>query len=431
MARKFSITTMGCRVNSYESQLVADKMQSDNWEESDSHTDSDVHIVNTCTVTREADRQARQHIRRVHRDNPNAKIVVTGCYSEMNADESVRLPGVYKRVTNAEKLDISNTLQEVVSDSAEIELPLTNIDLVRTQTRTRAFLQIQQGCDNGCTFCIIHVARGKNTSQSIGSIVDKARKFVSAGYREIVICGIDLGAWGEDLPNQPSLSDLLREILKIKSTDFRVRLGSVDPAHLSEELISLMASEQRICPHLHLSIQSGADLILRRMKRRYLSQDVRDKVSILRQLRPDLTVGADIMVGFPTETDSHFSETLSLIRDVNVIFPHVFSYSPREGTPAARIPVSRHVLPGTMKRRNRLVRELGMMQLGLALDAQRGRHDCVLVEGNQLAEGRYFARAANFIPVALKAHDCRQGDWVKCLYTGQSGGKMLAKQIVS
>jgi len=331
--KRVGITTMGCKVNTYESELISEALKTDNWQTVPSSDPADLYVINTCTVTQEADRQARREVRKVVKTNPEAIVVVTGCYAQMDSEACAEIPGVDLVLGNDRKLDLQSILPEIekeglpkvmVGDLDE-HVSLPNELLAGYEAHTRAFIQIQQGCDQGCTFCIIHKARGPSRSLAPTLIKRQVERLALNGYPEIVICGVDLGSYGEDFDTEQSfrLVDLIKELLAIKvsdNPDFRIRLSSIDPAHLTDDLIDLMASEPRFCPHIHLSLQSGNTLILKRMKR-----PLRAKV-------PELVMSADVMVGFPTEAEEQFLETQETIEDLDIAFPHIFTYSNRSGT---------------------------------------------------------------------------------------------------
>ncbi|MGI9311475.1 MAG: tRNA (N(6)-L-threonylcarbamoyladenosine(37)-C(2))-methylthiotransferase MtaB, partial [bacterium] len=318
---KFSVATLGCKVNRFESESIAQQLRARGHQRADlAKQRAEVCVINTCTVTAEADRQSRQLVRRAIRDNPGARVVVTGCYAEMNPQACAAIPGVDMVVGNARKLDIPalldaptdapfvksvNSVAEATAHADESAQSL----LSGFDGRARAFLQIQQGCDQGCTFCIIHRARGPNRSVPARRILRQAEQLVRAGHRELVVCGVDIGSYGDDLAPDENLPALLARLTDIKG-DFRVRLSSIDPAHLSDALIESLAHEPSLCPQLHLSLQSASTMILKRMKRRATREMVYERVAALRRALPELVLSADILVGFPTETEAQFDETL-------------------------------------------------------------------------------------------------------------------------
>lgn len=426
--KRFSISTLGCKVNSFESEIIAQKLEQ-RYQRVTHKQEADLCVINTCTVTAEADRQARQLIRRVIRKNPSAQVVVTGCYAQIDPDACSAIPGVDLVMGNAGKLDIPKFVDQL----EQKQLPPIMIGDVAGQadektesaqlisgfdSRTRAFVQIQQGCDQGCTFCIIHTARGPNRSFSMGMIARQAQRLVENGYRELVICGVDIGSYGTDFAESDnSLTDLLKQLVTIDG-DFRIRLSSIDPAHLTDPLIEFIASEPKICPHLHLSMQSGNTLILKRMKRRATREVLYERVGKLRHAMPELVLSADILVGFPTETEAHFQETLEAVDELEIAYPHVFAYSPRAGTPAAKIPSQVEV--SERKRRAALVRERGQQVWKKVAARQLGMQYQVLVEGGNNSSNSTDStdglakmvrgRAANYFPVLFESKQSKQAE---------------------
>ncbi len=420
--RSVSIRTLGCKVNSYESeQILQGLLDSGSWRSASAGVQADLFIINSCTVTREADRQTRQEIRRCIRENPNGMVVVTGCYAQIEAASCADICGVDLVVGNSHKLKIPQLIPRLQEGS----LPkiLTERDtaglvglpdplLGGFKQRTRAFIQVQQGCDQGCTFCIIHVARGVSRSLPAGSILRQIQRLHRAGFEEMVLCGVDLGAYGADSGSETagSLLELLLQILKIPG-DFRIRLGSLDPFHICDELLTLIASEPRLCPHLHISLQSGNTVILKRMKRRYDRDELYDRINKARESISDLVLGADVMAGFPTEEEVHFMDTLNAIRDLEIAFPHVFPYSERPGTPAARIP--RQVPKPERVARAAKLRQEGVNVLQNKFRQWQGRNVLVLPETADIQTRTACGRLENYLPIRLDNFDGRTGSWVQ------------------
>lgn len=442
-AKRVGIKTLGCKVNTYESELISETLKSDHWQTVPSSDQADLYLINTCTVTKEADRQARQEVRKAVKRNPDALVVVTGCYAQMDPDACAAIPGVDLVLGNDQKLDVHSLLpqlqrgelpQIVVGDlDQHVSLPdklITGFD-----SHTRAFVQIQQGCDQGCTFCIIHVARGPSRSIAPSVIKRQVQRLVLNGYPEVVICGVDLGSYGEDFPRTHevfNLSSLLRELLALETkpdNPFRIRLSSLDPHHLTNELIELMASEPRICPQFHLSLQSGNTLILKRMKRRYDAAHVVERISRMRSKIPNLVISADVMVGFPTEQDEHFQDTLDLVRDLDIAYPHVFSYSQREGTPAARIPGAKQVPVEIKKQRNKAIRDLGDQLRADLMARSLGQTVWVLAEKPAKQAGLMLCRGEDYQEVLVSAEGLLQGQWIKVQLTHIEQGKLLGQQL--
>lgn len=439
--KSVGITTLGCKVNTYESELIGETLKTNDWQLVPNTDKADLYLINTCTVTREADRQARQEVRKAIKRNPEALVVVTGCYAQMDPQACADIPGVDLVLGNDRKLDVhqllpqleQGELPQVLVGDLDQHVSLPDQLLAGYEAHTRAFVQIQQGCDQGCTFCIIHVARGPSRSLAPSLIKRQVQRLVLNGYPEIVICGVDLGAYGDDLTlddQQFDLVDLLQELLALEhqaDNPFRIRLSSIDPHHISDRLIALMASEPRICPHIHLSLQSGNTLILKRMKRRYDADHVRERIGAIRAVMPELVMSADVMVGFPTETEEHYLETEQMLQDIGVAFPHVFSYSERSGTPAARIPQDRQVPVAERKQRNLRLRE-SVVELQQRLRQSKvGQTAWVLPEKAAKKEGYTVCRAEDYLAVLVPSEQLSTGKWREVCYIGVENGFMLAE----
>ena len=378
------LLTFGCRLNTYESEVMrahAKKAGLDN-----------AIIVNTCAVTREAERQARQAIRKARKANPDARIIVTGCAAQINPQSFGEMAEVDQVIGNDLKLK-----PETWGLPAEEKMLVNDIMSVKEtashlvdgfEGHTRAFLQVQNGCDHRCTFCIIPYGRGNSRSVPIGVIADQVRHLVEAGYKEIVFTGVDVTSYGPDLPGQPTLGQMIRRVLALVPELPRVRLSSLDPVEIDDDLWHLIEHEPRLMPHLHLSLQAGDDMILKRMKRRHLRQDVIDVCARARALRPDISFGADIIAGFPTETDAMFDNTLKIVTECDLSFLHVFPYSEREGTPAARMP---QVALQTRKDRAAALRALGEAQMQKFMQAQIGKTAQAVIEKNGIGRTKHFA----------------------------------------
>ncbi|MCB8883309.1 tRNA (N(6)-L-threonylcarbamoyladenosine(37)-C(2))-methylthiotransferase MtaB [Acidisoma cellulosilytica] len=326
------VLSFGCRLNTYEGEVMRGHARDAGL--------ADTIIVNTCAVTAEAERQARQAIRRLARERPEAKIVVTGCAAQIAPEAWGTLPGVSRVLGNAEKLDAAHWQPDSPSAVSDIMTAKETAAHLVTEFagRARAFVQVQQGCDHRCTFCIIPFGRGPSRSVPLGAILDQCRSLIGSGYQEIVLTGVDITSYGHDLPGQPPLGQMVRRLLALLPELPRLRLSSLDPCEIDEDLWKLIADEPRLLPHLHLSIQAGSDLILKRMKRRHLRADVLAVTERARKLRPGIAFGADLIAGFPTETEESFAETLALVAEADLTMLHVFPYSERSGTPAARMP---------------------------------------------------------------------------------------------
>jgi len=324
------VRNFGCRLNTYEGEVMRGHAQNL----------SNTIVINTCAVTAEAERQARQAIRKAHRERPEAEIVVTGCAAQINPDAWALLPGVSRVLGNEDKLKPESWLPGAGTAVSDIMIARETAPQLVTEFmgRARAFVQVQQGCDHRCTFCIIPFGRGPNRSVPIGAIVEQVRTLVASGYREIVLTGVDVTSYGPDLPGSPSLGQMIRRLLALVPELPRLRLSSIDPAAIDDDLWLLIESEPRLMPHLHLSLQAGSDMILKRMKRRHSRAQGLDAIARARQLRPGLGIGADLIAGFPTETEELFAETLAMVEEAQIPFLHVFPYSERPGTPASRMP---------------------------------------------------------------------------------------------
>ena len=374
------VITFGCRLNAYESEVIRGHAASL----------ADTVVVNTCAVTAEAERQARQAIRRTHRERPQARIVVTGCAAQIDPSAWKALPGVARVLGNAEKLRPESWVPGApgaVSDIMAVRETAAHL-LTEFAGRARAFVQVQQGCDHRCTFCIIPYGRGPSRSVPVGAIVAQARALVQAGYRELVLTGVDIASYGPDLPGRPSLGQLVRRLLALVPDLPRLRLSSLDPAAIDAELWRLVAEEPRLMPHLHLSLQAGSDLVLKRMKRRHLRADALRVAARARALRPGIALGADLIAGFPTETDALFRETLDLVEEAGLQYLHVFPYSERPGTPASRMPA----VPRPVRRERAVrLREAGARAASRFYDGQQGRMISLLTESRDAGHSEHFA----------------------------------------
>ncbi len=387
------ILTLGCRLNSYESEVMRGHVEAAGLK--------DAVIVNTCAVTSEAVRQARQTIRRARRERPSASIIVTGCAAQIDPASFANMPEVTRVIGNAEKMKAETFIGlDLIADTPRVQV--NDIMSVRETAahlvdgldgRARAFVQVQTGCDHRCTFCIIPYGRGNSRSVPAGEVVDQVKRLVATGHYEIVLTGVDLTSWGADLPNAPKLGNLVARILKLAPDLKQLRLSSIDAIEIDEPLFEALAHEPRIAPHLHLSFQSGDDMILKRMKRRHSRADAINLCNRLREARPSMAFGADLIAGFPTETDEMFANTLASVDECGIDYLHVFPYSPRPGTPAARMPqVARDVI----KARAATLRAKGAERLARRLDMHVGATMMALVEaGNR-------GRLSDFSPVRIE-----------------------------
>jgi len=415
------VITFGCRLNAYESEAIKEALKNSNQE--------NLVVFNSCAVTAQAERELRQAIRRAHRQNPQAKIVVTGCAAQIDPEKYAKMEEVDLVLGNDEKgraesyevsgkwsvvsgqvgglradrvfFEAKQSSRVFLTDHESAKIKVNDIMSVRDtapqlvsyfENRTRAFLEIQNGCNHRCTFCIIPFGRGNSRSVAFGEIVAQVKKMVAAGHKEVVFTGVDISGYGEDLPAPITLSQMIKRLLKLVPELPRLRLSSIDVAEIDEDFFDILRDEQRFMPYLHLSVQSGDDMILKRMKRRHNRQQVLDFCTRARQIRPNMTFGADIIAGFPTETDEMFQNSVRLIEEAGIIFTHIFPYSKRDGTPAAKMP---QVNGKLIKERARILRKAGERQLGLFLKHQTGQMMKVLIEKDGVG------RAENFLEVKL------------------------------
>lgn len=378
------IHTFGCRVNIYESEVIRNNLEKAGV--------NDAIVFNTCAVTSEAERQARQAIRKARRENPDKRIIVTGCGAQINPAKYLEMPEVDNVLGNQEKLDSVNFLN-LDSERARVndimELKETALHMTESfDGKTRAFVQVQNGCNHRCTFCIIPFGRGNNRSVPVGDIVNQVKALVHKGFKEVVITGVDITDYGLDLPGKPRLGEMVQRLLKMVPDLPRIRLSSIDPVEVDDVVLELLAHEPRFMPHLHISLQAGDDMVLKRMKRRHNRQDVYDFVERARKLRPDIVFGADVIAGFPTEDDEMFENTKRLVEELEITYLHVFPYSQRTGTPAAKMP---QVPKQIRKERASILRELGEQNLQKFLASRIGKTEKVLIETDGKGRTEHFA----------------------------------------
>jgi threonylcarbamoyladenosine tRNA methylthiotransferase MtaB len=411
--------TLGCRLNAYETeamkQLAADAGL------------ANAVVVNTCAVTGEAVRKARQEIRRLRRDNPKARLIVTGCAAQTEPGTFTAMAEVDAVIGNTEKM-MPTTWAGLAADFLGETEALQVDDIMSVTetaghlidgfgTRARAYVQIQNGCDHRCTFCIIPFGRGNSRSVAAGVVVEQIKRLVDKGYDEVVLTGVDLTSWGADLPGTPKLGDLVMRILRLVPDLARLRISSIDSIEVDQNLMQAIATEPRLMPHLHLSLQHGDDMILKRMKRRHLRDDAIGFAQEARRLRPDMTFGADIIAGFPTETGAMFENSLRLVEECGLTWLHVFPYSPRPGTPAARMP---QVNGKDIKTRAARLRAAGREQVTRHLQAQLGRTHRVLMESPLMGRTEQFAEVTFDTPQT-------EGRIVTARITGMSDTQLTAE----
>lgn len=415
-----TIITLGCRLNTYESEVMRRHAGEAGLE--------DVVIVNTCAVTAEAVRQAKQTVRRLRRERPNARIIVTGCAAQIEPEQFAALSEVDHVIGNVEKLQLATFQGLSVAGSERV---IVNDIMSVTETashmidsfgsRTRAYVQIQNGCDHRCTFCIIPFGRGPSRSVPAGEVVNEIRRLVENGYQEVVLTGVDMTAYGRDLPGQLTLGKLVRKILRLVPELPRLRLSSIDSVEADADLLDAIAEEDRLMPHLHLSLQSGDDLVLKRMKRRHSSADAIAFCEKVRNLRPDIVFGADLIAGFPTETDAMFANTLRVIEACGLTYLHVFPFSPRSGTPAARMP---QIARPIVKERAAKLRRLGDRLLSTYLENQAGR------TFEALMEKAHLGRTRQFTEVEVKGIEAEPGVLLQIRAVGHDGRRLVGEAAI-
>ncbi len=409
--------TLGCRLNAYESEAMRGQAKAAGLR--------DLVVINTCAVTAEAVRTAKQKIRRAARENPGKKIVVTGCAAQINPRDFAEMVEVDHVLGNHEKLTPASW-HDLAKGGANDKIQVRDIMAQTTTnaplidglgTRARAYVQVQNGCDHRCTFCIIPFGRGNSRSVPADVVVEQIKRLVARGYNEVVLTGVDMTSWGADLAAAPRLGDLVTRVLKLVPDLARLRISSIDSIEADAALIEAICHNPRLMPHLHLSLQAGDNMILKRMKRRHMREDAIEFCQMLRAARPDMVFGADIIAGFPTETDEMFENSLKLVADCGLTWLHVFPYSIRQGTPAARMPqVAREVI----KARAARLRAVGEGQVATYLAAQVGRRQ------NVLMEAPHKGRNEGFAPVMF-ASDQPVGQIVQAKISGHDGTVLLGR----
>ncbi len=377
------VITFGCRLNFYESELIKEELRKAKRE--------NIIVVHSCAVTNEAERQVKQKIRKIHKNNPNKEIIVVGCAVQLDPESYSNIPGVSKVLNNQDKLKASSYLLNNDKILVNDDQPSTLL-INKFEDKSRAFIKIQNGCNHSCTFCSVTKARGNNRSMPVSSIIEQIKIFVANDYQEVVFTGVDITDFGTDLFGKPSLGSMIKRVLKDVPELRRLRLSSIDVAEVDDELMDLIVNEPRFTPHLHLSLQSGNNLILKRMKRRHSREQVIEFCHKVKNLRSDMAFGADIIAGFPTETDEMFQDTVNLLKEANIVYLHAFPYSKRKNTPAARMP---QVPENVRKERIKNLRRMNKEMIDNFYQSLIGTKQSVLVEQNNIG------RAENFAPVKL------------------------------
>jgi len=419
MNKKNTLINLGCRLNIYEGEIIKNHLSHNNLKH--------ITVINSCAVTAEAEKKVAYEIRKAKRNNPKNTIIVTGCAAQINpkkyadieevdlilGNKEKLLPNVWKNLNFLEPIQVDDILSEKKTVPSTIE---------KFDGKSRAYIEIQQGCDHRCTFCIIPYGRGNNRSVPVGVIVERIKKIVNNGYKEVVLTGVDITDYGKDLPAQPTFSNLIKRILKLVPDLEQLRLSSIDCAEIDEGFWDLL-SEKKLMPHFHISLQAGNNLILKRMKRRHSREMAISFCNKVLSKRKDVTFGADFIVGFPTETDEMFKDTLDLVDKCHVTHLHVFPYSPRDNTPAARMPqIDRFII----RDRANILRQKGMEKLKLHLAKKVGEEDLILIEKNQ--NKKSIGKDQNFFN-AIFDEKIREGDIIPCVYVGVYNDMLMAKRI--
>jgi len=401
MGKEPEIFTFGCRLNSYESEIIEQNLIEKGLK--------DIAVYNSCAVTKEAIRQVKYSIRKKRRDEPNTKIVVTGCAAQIEPQSFLEMEEVDKVLGNSEKRDISSHLlrnnNNLVSDIMINEDPLNSLRN-GYKSKTRAFVEIQNGCNHRCTFCVIPFGRGNLRSKSKEQIIKEINNLINEGHKEIILTGVDIASWNMENKKEASLGILIEYILSEAPRLERLRLSSMDVIGFDEKLIDLIANNKRILPHIHLSLQSGDNLILKRMKRRHLREDAIDLCDQLKQKRPEISFGADLIVGFPTETEEMFQNTLDIIEECQLDWIHAFPFSPRPGTPAAKMPQNDNKL---IKLRSKILRDVAKQRKIEHLENLVGKNIEVFVEKDNKGHSNQFA------PIKLIEKEIKSGQTITAL----------------
>ena len=419
MDKKNSLINLGCRLNIYEGEIIKNHLSNNNIK--------NITVINSCAVTAEAEKKVAYEIRKAKRTNPKNKIIVTGCAAQIDPKKYHTLKEVDLVLGNKEKLlsnvwsnlNFSKPIQvdNILSEKKTVPSTIEKFD-----GKSRAYIEIQQGCDHRCTFCIIPYGRGNNRSVPAGEIVERIKKIVSNGYKEVVLTGVDITDYGKDLPAQPTFSNLIKRIIKLVPDLEQLRLSSIDCAEIDEEFWDLL-SEKKLMPHFHISLQAGNNMILKRMKRRHSREMAINFCNKVLSKRKEATFGADFITGFPTETDEMFRDTLNLVDQCHLTHLHVFPYSPRVNTPAARMPqVDKYII----KDRANTLRQMGMEKLKQRLSKKVGGKDLILIE--KIQNENSIGKDQNFFNVIVN-EKIKEGDIVNCVYTGVNNDMLMAKRI--
>ena len=418
MQKNNKIINLGCRLNIYEGEVIQNHITKQNLK--------NVTVINSCAVTAEAEKKVLYEIRRAKKNNPKNKIVITGCAAQINPTKYKEIEGVDSVIGNTEKLQLStwkNLKYVKYTNVGNILLENKTVptSIEKFEGKSRAYIEIQQGCDHRCTFCIIPYGRGNNRSVPAGEIVSKIQRIVNNGYKEVVLTGVDITDYGKDLPAKPTFSNLIKRILKLVPELKQLRLSSIDCAEIDDDFWKIL-KDKRLMPHFHLSLQAGNDLILKRMKRRHSRQMAIDFCKKVLSIRKNATFGADIIAGFPTETEKMFLDSIKLIDECKLTLLHVFPYSPRENTPASRMP---QLDKDIIKNRAKRLRDKGMENLKKHLKNKIGKKEFILIENNQNKIS--LGKNQHFVKVKID-EDIIEGNIISCVYTGIDNDTLIAKR---
>ncbi len=431
---KVAFTTLGCRTNQNDTAEMQTVLEQEGFTVIDPAEEADIYVINSCTVTAKSDSASRQAVKKALAINEQAMVVFTGCYSQNQPEEVAALPGLDILLGNANKLEIGSAIRkrlESMRQEDEFGLPLVHmsditgrwdfkpIPVPEFQGRTKAFIKVQTGCDEACSFCTVARARGRSISDRRENILTNVRHSIDSGFREITLTGINLGTWGADLDPRESFASLVEEILNLPG-DFRVRISSINPMEIEDRLIDLMADHEKLCPHFHIPLQSGSDPVLQSMRRNYRVADYRRVVERAAKYVPDLGLGADIIVGFPGETEEYFLETLHLVEELPFTYLHVFSYSPRKGTES--FPFKNDVPKSEKKDRHRRLNEIAGVKSREFRQRLLGQTTPVLIENSRDPEGGHLrGHTGHYVPVTLKGPDTMMNRIVPVTLTNLTG----------